>query len=143
MHLEVLERSTPETESIRQALFQYNARLVGASGYRPLDVLLRAPEGHVIGGLCGSTYWNWLVIDTLWVHPSHRRRGHARRMMAEAEAQALARGSLRACIETYSFQEARPLYESLGYRVYATLPGFPPGHDRLFMSRDLQARQAR
>jgi GNAT superfamily N-acetyltransferase len=137
MQLEVLERSTPETEGIRNALLQYNTRLLGASGYRPLEILLRAPEGHVVGGLCGSTYWSWLVIETLWVHPSHRRRGHARRMVAEAEGQALARGAQRACLETYSFQEARPLYESLGYRVYATLPGFPPGHDRFFMSRDL------
>jgi hypothetical protein len=37
-----------------------------------------------------------------------------------------------AVLETFSFQ-ARGFYERHGYHVYATLDGFPPGYQQLFL----------
>jgi GNAT superfamily N-acetyltransferase len=137
VRIEILEGATGETVAVRDALLACNAKVVGPSGYRPLELLLRAPDGGVAGGLGGSTYWQWLVIESLWVHPSHRRHGYGRWLLSEAEAQGRARGCLSACLETYTFQDGRRLYESAGYQVYATLPGFPPGHARLFLMKQL------
>ena len=137
MRIEILERATGDTAAVRDALLAYNAQVVGPSGYRPLEIVLRTPEGDVVGGLGGSTYWQWLVIESLWVHPSHRRHGHGRWLLSEAEAQGRERGCRSACLETYTFQDARRLYESAGYHVYATLADFPPGHARLFMKKEL------
>jgi GNAT superfamily N-acetyltransferase len=137
VRIEILDRATGDTAVVREALLASNAQLVGPNGYRPLEIVLRTPDGDVVGGLGGSTYWQWLVVESLWVHPSHRRHGHGRWLLAEAEAQGRGRGCRSACLETYTFQDARRLYESAGYQVYATLAGFPPGYARLFMAKPL------
>ena len=42
----------------------------------------------------------------------------------------------RVVLDTFSFQ-ARPFYERHGYRVVGTVPGFPHGHERYFMAKEL------
>ncbi|MGE5138902.1 MAG: GNAT family N-acetyltransferase [Rudaea sp.] len=56
--------------------------------------------------------------------------------MTEAEAYARSRGAVGATLETFSFQ-ARPFYESLGYEVFGSLDGFPPGHVKFFLRKAL------
>jgi GNAT superfamily N-acetyltransferase len=63
-----------------------------------------------------------------------RGGGHGARLLAAAEAYALERGCGGAFLDTFSFQ-ARPFYERHGYEVFATLPDFPPGHDRFFLRK--------
>ena len=60
----------------------------------------------------------------MYVRPEHRRRGHARRMLAELESWAGGRGYRRVVLETGVEQpEAIALYTSCGY---SPIPGF--GH---------------
>lgn len=68
-------------------------------------------------------------IKRLYVAPGHRRRGHARTMLAFLEAEAVRRGYARAVVETGAHQpEAIGLYRSSGWReidcwgVYADEP---------------------
>ncbi len=56
--------------------------------------------------------------------------------MRLAEAEARRRGCTRATLGTGSFQ-ARPFYEKLGYRVFAELPGWPPGATSYWLAREL------
>ncbi|MDB5536981.1 MAG: Acetyltransferase family protein, partial [Devosia sp.] len=39
-------------------------------------------------------------------------------------------------LDTFSFQ-ARPFYEKLGYSVFGTIPDYPPGGARYFLSKTL------
>ncbi len=65
-------------------------------------------------------------IKRMYVAPAHRRRGHARRMLAELEQRASAAGARTMILETGLRQpEAITLYESAGY---LPIPGF--GHYR-------------
>jgi len=55
--------------------------------------------------------------------------------MAAAEAYARSKGCVASFLQTASF-EARPLFEKLGYHVWATLKEHPiQGHDRFHMSK--------
>ena len=71
---------------------------------RSLCVLARAEDGSIIGGLSGKTYWQFLEVSYLWVSEEHRSSGHASRLMAEAESEALQRGRKHALLDTFSFQ---------------------------------------
>ena len=61
--------------------------------------------------------------------------------MRAAEAEAVAAGCTDAVLDTFSFQ-ARGFYERHGYEVYATLEGYPPGHQQLFLHKRLVSEAA-
>jgi len=46
--------------------------------YAPLAAVLRDADGTLRGGLLGSTLWDWLQVDVLWVDDSLRRRDGGR-----------------------------------------------------------------
>lgn len=90
--------------------------------------------GLLIGEPAVTGGWRWLPesdgvpgaveIKRIYVRPLARRRGLARRMLAELEATAAAAGARRIVLGTGERQpEAIALYESCGY---ASVPGF--GH---------------
>ena len=103
---------------------------------RPLCVFLRDGTGRSVGGVTGSTNWGWLYLDCFWLPEALRRGGWGGRVLAVAEAEALARGCLRARLYTYSFQ-AQGFYERHGYAVFGTLEDYPPGHRQVWMRKDL------
>lgn len=63
-------------------------------------------------------------MKRVWTHPGHRRRGLARRVMAELEAEARIRGYRTANLTTGARQpEALGLYLHLGYEPLFDLDG--------------------
>lgn len=107
-------------------------------GFRRLAVFLRDRAGRVVGGAYGSTSWNWLHVNLIWVEDQRRSEGLGRRLMDAMEAAARERGCTHAHLDTFSYQ-ARPFYDKLGYETFATLDDFPPGHRRFFLRKDLRS----
>jgi ribosomal protein S18 acetylase RimI-like enzyme len=137
--LELTSERTPcdeDVRTVRAGLLAFNVARLGDPQYAPVALILRDRAGAVVGGLLGQRRWGWLYIDTLWVHEAYRGRGAGSRLLEAAEAEAVAAGCRHAVLDTFSFQ-ARPFYERHGYRVYATLDGYPPGHCQFFMRKDL------
>ena len=104
--------------------------------YKPLFLSLRDTDMRLVGGVLASIVWNWLAIDALWVESEFRRNGYGRRLLAQAEDIARGRGCTHSRLDTFDFQ-ALDFYERLGYRVYAQLDGFPPGHVQFHMRKSL------
>jgi len=97
----------------------------GVVGLRPLD-----------GGVC--------ELKRLWVRPAFRGRALGRRLTEAAIAAARAAGYRSIRLDTIGrlMQEARELYESLGFRETAPYYRNPhPGAD--YLELDLQIRGAR
>lgn len=82
-------------------------------------VLLARDGGGQVVGFCSF----WRVVDevhvnNLAVRPSHRRRGIGRALLVHMLRDASAQGATRALLEVRrSNEEARRLYESLGFAV--------------------------
>jgi GNAT superfamily N-acetyltransferase len=132
----------PEDDAaIRRALAASNA---AASGWqadrRALVITLRDEAGAVVGGLVGRTAWAWLYIENFVLPPAKRGQGIGSRLLAMAEAEALARGCIGARLDTYSFQ-ARPFYERHGYTIAGAIPDCPPGHTRYTLFKRLDGPQ--
>ena len=121
-------------EAMFHALDASFERLIGPARSRLMVIPIRDDAGSVIGGLWGHTLFHWLVIEMLVIPEALRNQGMGSALVALAEAEAKARGCIGAYVDTFSFQAA-PFYRKLGYTVFGTLENFPPGHDRLYLSK--------
>ena len=104
----------------------------------PLVLSARDAEDELIGGLVGTSFWNGVFIDLLWVREAHRGGGVGRSLMVRAESEVRSRGCTLAYLNTFSFQ-APGFYEKLGYRALGSLKELPVGHARTWYSKCLSS----
>lgn len=116
------------------------ARQAGA--VRPLHVMLQDEQGAFIGGLAGTTYWDWFEIEHFFVPAELRGAGIGGSLLTTAEAEAQRRGATHAFLTTFSFQ-ARGFYAQRGYVVVGTLEDYPPGSAYFWMRKDFMHDQRR
>jgi GNAT superfamily N-acetyltransferase len=121
---------------VGKGLHAYNIQHAGETGRRPLCLFLHAPGGEVVGGLVGSTYWDWFYIDLFWLREDVRGQGHGHRLIEMAEDEARKRGAHSVYLDTFSFQ-APDFYRDHGYEVFGELTEFPRGHRRYFFKKAL------
>lgn len=105
--------------------------------YAPVPITLKVVEGEeVVGGLTGTTNWDWLYIETLGVHANYRKRGLATELVAKAEQIAIDRGCVGSWVDTFSFQ-VPDFYIRLGYEVFGEIANYPSGQQRIFLKKQL------
>ena len=117
-------------------IHHFNAQMAGDSQSQQICFALYDPEGNIVGGLIGKTYWNWFYIDLLFVKEELRGRGYGHRLLEMAEVEARQRGATDVFLDTFSFQ-APEFYARHGYRVFGELKDFPPGHTRVYFTKRL------
>lgn len=136
-HIDLTSSPAPEdSQVIRNGIDTYNAAMGVPFDWVPLALFVRDPQGVILGGLTGGTYWNWLYVALLWLHEEVRRQGLGSQLLARAEQEGLRRGCHHAFLDTTSFQ-ALPFYLKQGYQLYAQLDDFPSGHSRYFLKKEL------
>ncbi|MBS0631549.1 MAG: GNAT family N-acetyltransferase [Verrucomicrobia bacterium] len=100
-----------------------------AGGARTI-LVVREADGKIIGTaqLAAETRANGrhrAEVQKVLVRPTHRRRGLARRLMAEVEARARTRGITLLFLDTSEGRSgAQALYEQLGYTYAGGIPGY-------------------
>lgn len=136
IEVEVTEAPEPaELEALLRGLIAFNEPFLGRPDFRRLAVLARH-EGDLVGGLVGETGRGFLFVDLFWLEAPWRGQGLGSRLLAAAEAEALARGCHSAWLDTYDFQ-GRPFYERHGFELFGELTGFPNGHRRFYLVKRL------
>jgi GNAT superfamily N-acetyltransferase len=60
--------------------------------------------------------------------------------MKAAEDHARSHGCIGAYVDTFEYQ-ARPFYEKLGYELFGTLEGYPPGYRQFHLVKQLEEKQ--
>ncbi len=130
-----------DVEALSRGLTEHALPTTGTPGFQPLSVFARDRDGVMVGGMHGHVNWTWLHIGTVWVADAHRHRGLGSELLATLEGAAVERGCLHAHLDTFSYQ-ARPFYERHGYRLFATLDDYPPGHQRFYLRKTLGPARA-
>jgi predicted N-acetyltransferase YhbS len=125
----------PAKREILKGLRAYNVAAVGKPEHRPLTLTIRE-RGKIVGGLVGETYFGWMFVGLLWVSEKHRGKGCGSSLIQAAEAEARNRGVRNVYLDSFSFQ-APAFYAKLGYREFGRLKEFPPGHDRVWLTKAL------
>lgn len=90
-------------------------------------VFARDAGGNVVGGVRATAFWNYCIIELLWLSPESRGKNVGSRLMEMAETHARHLGFEYVRTETLSFQ-AKPFYERIGYTVFGELSDYPKGH---------------
>lgn len=135
----ILTLHTAPDPAIRVRLFAMIDRYNDEASLRPeparhLTIPLRDATGAIEGGLVGISYYDWLIVDMLFVPQALRGHGLGTQLMRAAEAVAAARGCRGVWLDTTS-PDARNFYLRLGYQAFATLQDHPRGHARHFLAR--------
>jgi len=120
-----------------RGLLAFNEDRLGPADDRPVKFVARDSTGVVVGGILGHTRWHWLYIAKLWVGERARGHGLGTRLMAAAEDLARSRGCTDVSLDTFDYQ-ARPFYEKLGYELFGTLEGYPPGSRQYYLRKRLR-----
>ena len=131
----------PSEEDLAQVLDGvrgFNLNISGHERPRPVACFLRDEERRIVGGVQGDLWGRSVHIAAVWVAESQRGKGYGSALMKEVENYAATHGHLLAYVETTSFQ-ARPFYESLGYRVFGELVGIAEGCTLFFLRKELKA----
>ena len=127
------EPSDADERAVVRGLLAFNEAWIGPSNEQPVRLVARDDLG-VVGGLLGSTRWKWLYIAKLWVDERGRGKGIGTQLLGAAEELARTRGCTDASLDTFEYQ-ARPFYEKLGYELFGTLEGFPPGYRQFYLRK--------
>jgi GNAT superfamily N-acetyltransferase len=140
-HLITLENDPAQADQdlVRNGLQEFNRKHIDPAifdSYQPLCLFVRDNAREVLGGLLGVTYWGWFVIEILWLPEDLRGQGLGADLLRMAEAEAVKRGCHAAMLDTLSHQ-APDFYQKHGYEVFAVLDDFPPGHEKIFLKKDL------
>ena len=77
-------------------------------------------------------------MQLLFVPATLRGQGIGLALMASAEAEARKRGCRGALVDAFSFQAPR-FYETIGFTLFGILQDFPPGHDRHYFFKRIDA----
>ncbi|HET9637283.1 MAG TPA: GNAT family N-acetyltransferase [Gemmatimonadaceae bacterium] len=135
--VQIDDRVSAEDEAtVVRGLLAFNENWIGPSNEKPVKLVARDSEG-IVGGLIGHTRWSWLYVAKLWVHERARGRGVGTRLLTAAEDIARSRGCEGASLDTFEYQ-ARPFYEKLGYELFGTLDGYPPGYRQFYLRKSLR-----
>lgn len=128
-----------QLEQLSNGLTRFNEQASSRpNDFRPLAIFVTDPDTEeTIGGLWGWTSFDHLHISVLYLAESLRGSGLGRKIMQQAEEEALRRGCIGAWLDTFSFQ-ARDFYEHLGYTLFGAIENYPPGHSRFFFKKTLK-----
>ena len=125
-----------DIEFLETQIRRESSATTGLGDELDLAIFVRA-AGMVVAGISGWTWGDCCELQSLWVHPRLRGGGLATRLIAAAEAEAVARGCSQTVHLTYDFQ-ARALYEKSGYELVGHVNDFPSGTDLLWYRKRLQ-----
>ncbi|MBE9018719.1 GNAT family N-acetyltransferase [Chroococcidiopsidales cyanobacterium LEGE 13417] len=85
LRIDITEKPHPEDiEFILQQLLAFNRDRAGEGHFQQLAIFLRNEGDRLAGGLIGSTYWQWLYIDILWIDETWRGQGYGHALLEAA-----------------------------------------------------------
>ena len=136
--LRIEDPSPADIEFLEDKLYEFNRAATGFNDGRGLGVFVRDEAENIVAGAAGHTWGETCELRQVWVAEALRGWGLGRRLMAEAEAEAIRRGCRQLVLATHSFQ-APEFYLKLGFEIVYDLPDYPRGHSQLVLRKLLSA----
>lgn len=129
-----------DLQTISQGIQDYNRGFLTEQVVTEPDtrfaVFARDTQGKVVGGIRANAFWNYCIIELLWLSEATRGSGTGTALMQATEQHAKAQGFEYIRTETVDFQ-AKGFYQKLGYQVYGEIPDCPKGHTSFCLLKKL------
>lgn len=117
-------------------LDDFNRKATEGHAQAGFTVRVTDADGELAAGLSGWTWGDRAGIELVWVREDHRAGGWGARLLAAAETEARARGCRSILVSSFTFQ-APGFYARHGYVEQARVPGFPAGHEDVYLLKPL------
>ena len=125
-----------DIRAIAQGLRQHNLNKGISSKSHKVCIVLKDDNGVILGGLLGAIYWDWLDLQTFWIHESLRHQGYGTKMLKLAEDMAQKHNAPHIILDVIDFQ-GLPFFGRHGFMTIATLPDRPEDHITYFLTKHL------
>ena len=125
-----------DIQFLRDRVIEYNFETTDIRDGRGLSIFARDMMGSVVAGLEGWTWGECMYIQWAWVREDLRYKGYGRKLLVEAEKQAVSRGCRQSVVNTHSFQ-APGFYQKHGYEVIGIIEDYPVEHQSLYLRKSL------
>lgn len=129
-----------ETAVIQQGLEDYNREQTNGAYAEPgigIGLVLKDPQGTVVGGIEASTTYRVMHLDALWVAEAYRKLGFGAELVLAAERIGKAKGCITSQTMSFSFQ-APGFYQKIGYEVLGIYDGYPHSITEYVLMKRLQ-----
>ena len=133
-----LSPSLKEVATLEQGIAENTREKIGLESPQSFGFFHRDQE-RILAGCNGILLYGMLYLDQLWVDKSLRGQGIGRELIERVEAFAKESHCFLVSLNTMSW-EARGFYESLGYKVYATLDGLQKGSQMFSLKKELSSQ---
>lgn len=101
-----------------------------------INLLLKAEDGRIIGGLLGAIGRYCYYLDILWIDEKYRGLGFGKKLLDDIEKRVKEKGCKVITLNTFSFQ-APEFYEKNGFEVFGVLNGFQEGVCRYYLKKNI------
>lgn len=137
MKIDLQRGADAPAEAIRQGLLNHNRKTVNRPEPETFSIVVREGEA-IVGGINATAHWDVLFIEHVWLDESLRGRGLGRDLMAQAEAEGVRLGAVKAMLDTNDWQ-APGFYAKLGYRPMGTYTYDNDSKECILLIKDLRA----
>lgn len=97
---------------------------------------LEGEDEELIALVHGYSMWDWIYVQTFWIHDHHRNDGIGSNLLKEVEEIAVERKCCGIHLETWE-QTNVSFYEKNGFQVYGALEDHPKGFVKYSLSKRL------
>ncbi|MDD2706239.1 MAG: GNAT family N-acetyltransferase [Acidocella sp.] len=127
-------------EAIIAPLAAFHENFLGPANASTFALLIEGKDGATLGGLWARCFYQWLFIELIFVPETLRGQGIASTLIAQAEAEGLARGCQGVWLDAFNPSALR-LYQAKGFEIFGELPDCPPGSTRYFLRKRLKVTE--
>ena len=135
-----LKPTKKDLEIISQGIKSFNqVRMPDEVVFEPdtkFSAFVRNENNAVVGGVRATAFWNYCIVELLWLSEEIRGSGIGSNLMDQVESYAKSKGFQYIRTDTLDFQ-AKGFYENLGYKVYGQLLDCPKGHTTYCLTKVL------
>lgn len=134
----LVAEDSPDPADLALLEDQVAAAAIAAAGLgddQEFGIFIR-DDGRIVAGISGIVWAGCCELQAMWVDPTLRGRGLARRLMTAAENKARQRGCTLVQFRAYDLL-APGLYERLGYQTVGVIEDCPVGSTARWFRKDL------
>ena len=139
----ITEASSDDLKRLDDAITDYNiivAKELTKAVIQRLDFTAQDSDGKLMGGIQAMMVnWGILQVDLLFVFEEYRKWGIGAQLLHYVEDMARKSGCYMSHLDTFDFQ-AKDFYLKHGYKVFGVLENAPRGHQRYYLSKELDQK---
>jgi ribosomal protein S18 acetylase RimI-like enzyme len=126
--------SHEDVKFLKNALSDYNSMFLGSKTHH--FVIMVKDTDQVIAGAFVWMQNTTMYLDTIFVAEKYRKDKIGKTLLDLSEKRGHALGCNLCIIDTLGFQ-AQGFYEKFGYKVFANVPDYQGGYDRIYLKKSL------